>query len=257
MKYFLYTFLFVMISCSVPSKKSEIKTEIETEIETETTEEKIPEAVIEKEEIIEKVKHQLIVVLKNPNSINNVKSLVQNSGLTWNETAYDTDVAKIGIVEIPTEKIDFWKNKLQESNEFSTIEKHSDEALTTLINKEKNILLRIQKTPCFGDCPVYTLSIDKKGNVIYNGSDYVLEKGIREFTLTETQLENITKTLVKKDFSEFKKVYDNPEISDLASTFIAHNGKQIEIRLWNNIPDELIEVHEYVEGILLDKKFFK
>ena len=253
MKYFLYTFLFVMISCSVPSKKSETKTEIETE----TIEEKIPEPVIEKEEIIEKIKHQLIVVLKNPNSINDVKSLVQNSGLTWNKTAYDTDVTKIGVIEVPVEKIDFWKNKLQESNEFSTIEKHSNETLTALINKEKNVLLRIQKTPCFGDCAVYTLSIDKKGNVIYNGNQYVLEKGIREFTLTDTQLENITKTLAKKDFSEFKKVYDNPEISDLASTFIAHNGKQIEIRLWNNIPDELIEVHEYVEGILLDKKFFE
>lgn len=253
MKYFLYTFLFVMISCSVPSKKSEIKTEIETEI----TEEKTSEPVIEKEEIIEKIKHQLIVVLKNPNSINDVKSLVQNSGLKWNETAYDTDVTKIGVIEVPAEKIDFWKNKLQESNEFSTIEKHSDETLTALINKEKNVLLRIQKTPCFGDCAVYTLSIDKKGNVTYNGSAYVLEKGIREFTLTDAQLENITKTLAKKDFSEFKKVYDNPNISDLPSTFIAHNGKQIQIRLWNNIPDELIEVHEYVEGILLDKKFFE
>ena len=44
---------------------------------------------------------------------------------------------------------------------------------------------------------------------------------------------------------------------DLPSTFITHKDKQVQIRLWKGIPKNLVDVHEYVQGILLDKKFFE
>ncbi|CAM1363203.1 conserved hypothetical protein [Tenacibaculum sediminilitoris] len=250
MKYFLYSFLALGISCSIPKKKSETKV-------TEP---------IEKETIIEEVKdvakpvapqNKLIIVLKNTKSINDVKSLIKNSGLTWSETPYDTEATKIGIVEVPEGKRDFWINKLQESGEFRLVESNSKEKLSDIISEEKNNLLRITKTQCFGDCPVYTVAIDKEGNVVYNGIEYVLEKGIRKFTLSEKQLQELTSKLNKKDFSSFKKVYDNPKVLDLASTYIVHDGKQVTIRLWKNIPEELVEIHEYVDGLLFDKKFFE
>ncbi|CAM1339665.1 DUF6438 domain-containing protein [Tenacibaculum aestuarii] len=248
MKYLLYSFLVLGISCSIPKKSSETKLAEPTEKEI-TIEEEVTKPTISQNE--------LIVVLKNAKSIDDVKSLIKNSGLTWSKMAYETDASKISIIEVPEGKREFWINKLQESGEFRLIDANTEEKLTNIISEEKNNLLRIIKTPCFGDCPVYSVSIDKEGNVVYNGMEYVLVKGIQKFTLSKEQLQELNDKLTKKDFASFKDVYSNPKIPDLSSTYIVHDGKQVLIRLWKDIPDELIDVHEYIDGILLEKKFFE
>ncbi|MGG6230800.1 DUF6438 domain-containing protein [Tenacibaculum sp. SDUM215027] len=250
MRYLLYSFLALGISCGIPKKNSETK----------VTEPTVKETIIEEEEEVAKPvapQNELIVVLKNAKSIDDVKSLIKNSGLTWSKMAYETDASKIAIVEVPEGKREFWINKLQESGEFRSVNSNSEENLTDIISEEKNNLLRIIKTQCFGDCPVYTVSIDKEGNVVYNGVKYVLVEGIQKFTLSEKQLQELNEKLDKKKFKSFKDVYNNPKIPDLSSTYIVHDGKQILIRLWKDIPDELIDVHEYIDGILLDKKFIE
>ncbi|MDO6744801.1 DUF6438 domain-containing protein [Tenacibaculum soleae] len=245
MKYLLFTFFALLLACNVPKK----------EIEKKTNTPKKEKTIIVKEPNL--IKNELIVVFKNPKKIEDAKSLLKNSGLTFHKMAYDKQISKIGIVTVPEEKRTFWLDKLQKTNAFKEVAINTKTTLNNLIEKEENTLISIRKTPCFGDCAVYTLTIDKKGNVIYNGIEYVLEKGVRKFTLSETAFEKLTKMLAKKDFNEFKDVYDDPKITDLPSTYITSNGKQIQIRLWNGIPDELIEVHEYLEGILLEKRFFE
>lgn len=249
MKHVLYSFLALGISCGVPKKSSETNL-------TEPTEKEI---IVEEKKATKPVapQNELIIVLNNAKSIDDVKSLVKNSGLTWDKMAFETDASKIGIVKVPEGKREFWVGKLQESGEFRTVDINTEEKLAKIISEEKNSLLRIRKTPCFGECPTYSVSIDKDGNVVYNGIDYVLVKGTQSFTLTDNQLQELSEKLNKKDFASFKEVYDNPKVLDLGSTYIIHNGKQIQIRLWNNIPDELIDINEYVADILFDKKFIE
>ncbi len=248
MKYLLYSFLALGISCGIPKKSSKNKLAEPTEKEV-TIEEEVTKPTISQNE--------LIVVLKNAQSIDDVKSLIKNSGLTWRKMAYETDASKIGIVEVPKGKRDFWIDKLQESGEFRLIDANTEEKLTNIISEEKNNLLRITKTQCFGDCPIYTIYIDKEGNVVYKGIDYVLEKGTKMFTLTNNQLQELTNKLNKANFTSFKTAYDNPNVLDLGSTFITHNGKQVQIRLWKNIPDALIDINEYIADILFEKKFIE
>ena len=247
MKYLLVLLFALILACNVPKKeqKKEVKP-IEKEI--------VVEKAIEKPKIAE---NELIVVFKNPKKIEDAKSLLKNSGLTFRKMAYNKSTSKIGVIAVPEGKRAFWLDKLQKTNAFRLIDINTKETLSELISKEENILISIRKTPCFGDCAVYNVTIDKSGNVSYNGIKYVLEKGIHEFTLTTNELEQLTKMLAKKDFNEFKDTYDDPRITDLASTYIVSNGKQIQIRLWNGIPDELIDIHEYIEGLLLDKKLFE
>ncbi|WGH76592.1 DUF6438 domain-containing protein [Tenacibaculum tangerinum] len=246
MKYLFYAFLALLSMCNTPKSS-----------ENESAEPPLKEITPEKVVMPATTENELIVVLKNTDNINEVKELIRNSGLTWNNTPYNTEATTIGIIKVPDGKRDFWKNKLQESNEFRFIEKNTEEKLTDLISEEKNNLLRITKTPCFGDCPVYTVAIDKEGNVVYNGIQYVLVQGAQEFKLSKEQLQELNDKLLKKEFSSFKKVYDNPEVLDLGSTYIVYDGKQVTVRLWKDIPKELIDIHEYVDGILYDKKFFE
>ena len=108
------------------------------------------------------------------------------------------------------------------------------------------MLLTLLKTPCFGDCPVYDAYIDKDGNVYYHGLEYVTEVGVRTFKITDEELKELNSILAKKDFDSFAGTYDNPEMTDLPSTFILDKKKEVKIRLWKDIPDALIELQEAI-----------
>ncbi|CAL2091439.1 conserved exported hypothetical protein [Tenacibaculum sp. 190524A05c] len=235
--------LLFAFSCGAPKDKSSS--------DQKTTEQKVKETIKEP-------KNEIIAVLKNPKSINDVKALIKNSGLKWKPMAMDDESSKIAVIEIPDGKFDFWIERLNNSREFRTVKINSIATTKELIEREKNNLISLRKTKCFGDCPSYTIYIAKDGNASYEGKEFVLEKGTKEFKLSEKELNHINALLTKKDFSSFKDVYDNPRIMDLPSTFVVHNGKQIQIRLWNDdVPEVLMELNEYIEGILLEKKFFE
>ncbi|CAM1348571.1 MULTISPECIES: DUF6438 domain-containing protein [Tenacibaculum] len=251
MKYLLSSIFLLILNCSSPKKTVPAKEEIKEA--TENVETKKTKKIT----VTETNNNELIVVLKNSKSSNDVKSLVKNSGLTWSKTAYDTKTTAIGIITVPNDQQDIWIKRLQETGEFRFIAKNSTKTLNNLIEKEKNTLISLRKTACFGDCPEFDFSIDKDGNALYNGIKSVTVKGIHKFKLTEKEFKTLKEKLSKKSFESFNDVYDNPRVMDLASTFITYENKQIKIRLWNDIPDELIDIHEYIEGLLLEKKFYE
>lgn len=255
MKYFLTLSLLLAFTCSTPKKESvTTKPAKETPTETPVTTEEAT-----KEEVPIPVKNynkELIVVLKDATN-KEALELLKNSSLQWEDANYDSKVTKIGIVTLPDEDRDTWIERLQQTGEFKFIGKNGKEALEKVITKENNILISLRKTACFGDCPVYEVSIDKDGNVTYNGLQYVLKEGIHEFKLTEEELKTLNDKLAKKDFASFNNSYDDPEVMDLASTYMIHGNKQIHIRLWKDIPEELIEIHEYIGDLLYNRKYFE
>lgn len=243
------TLLFVLAfaSCNVTQKNTNTTTKT-VENQTKKEEIKTPEKNIENE---------LILVLKNPDNVKDTKALITNSGLSWDKLLFDQKDLKIAQITVPEDKVDFWIERLQQSQVFKSVEKNQVVTLNSIKKEHENKLISIEKTPCFGDCPVYEVSINKDGKVTYNGIKYVDVAGKQEFDLTEKEFKQLKEKLAKKDFSEFKKEYTNPRIADLPSTYITHAGKQIHIRLWKDIPDELVDIHEYIEGLLLSKKYFK
>ncbi len=249
MKLWYLSLFLSVLSCNFPKRDSSGK---ENKKETNSTEKVVINPVVPV------YKNQLAVVLKNPENIESVEAYITNSGLKWTKMAFDDGESKIAIIEVPDGKSDFWLNRLTASNQFKEVKVNDKNVIDELIKKEKNTLISLRKTSCFGDCPTYELLIDKKGNATYNGKEYVLKKGVERFKLTNIELETMTKKLQKKEFSSYKDVYDNPGIMDLSSTYILHGGKQVQIRLWNDdVPVELMDLHEYIEGILLEKKFFE
>lgn len=245
MKLIYMTILLLALSCGTSKEKTS-----DTETKTEQNS--------AKETVSEEPTNQLIVVLNNPKSIDNVKALVTNSGLKWKKMVMDTETSKIAVIETPDGKLDFWTERLQNSQEFRTIKVNSSSTVKKLVEREENTLVAIRKTKCMGDCPSYDVYIDKKGNVSFEGKEFVLVKGTKEFTLSDKELNTINELLNKKEFSSYKDVYDNPRIMDLPSTFLVHDGKQVQVRLWNDdVPEELMELNEYIEGILLEKKLFE
>ncbi len=264
---YLYLFAFLLLlNCDLFNKK-ESKENPTTETTTESVEETMTneeasatEEIVEEETVKEvpvKTESELVVVLNDANKIADIKELIKNSGLKWDKLLLDTEADKIAVVKVPIEKTDFWINRLGTSEEFKEVALSDAETVTKIIDNIKNTLVRLRKTPCFGDCPIYEMTIDKEGNVVFNGIKFVPEVGKKTFVLTEEELKTISEKLNSKDFSTYEKIYDNPKIMDLPSTYIAHNGKQVQIRVWKDAPATLIDLHEYLEGILLAKKIIE
>lgn len=246
MKYLYLSILLLALTCDGPKSDSQAK-EVIKETSVTEAEKQMPKIEDEK----------LLVVLKNPNNLEDVKALIKNSGLTWDAMVFENKTNKIGIVKVPGDKKEFWLNSLKNSGEFKSVDINKKETLDALIKKAKTAFFTFRKTECFGDCPVYDVIIDAEGNVTYKGLKYVTEIGERKFTLTEEEFTTLKEKLGSNNFSEYKKVYDDPNLMDLPSTFITHKDEQVQIRLWKEIPKDLINVHEYVQGLLLDKKFFE
>ena len=146
---------------------------------------------------------------------------------------------------------------MHESNVFEHVDVGNEEIIMKLKNDLQNRLISIKKTACFGDCPVYDFYINKDGKAYFNGKENVVKSGKHEFELSEKELQSLLSKIKQSDFSKFKDSYDNPRITDLASTYIFCDGKQVKIRLWQNIPDDLTDIHEYATEFLYEKKFLE
>ncbi|SEB35079.1 hypothetical protein SAMN04489761_0019 [Tenacibaculum sp. MAR_2009_124] len=256
MKYILFFTLLLVLSCDSPKKekKKEIPAPVEEVIKaTEEEDIKVEKTVVP----VKDYSKELVVVLKYAQNSDEALSLLKNSSLQWKDSNYDSKVTKIGVVTLPDTDRQTWIQRLKESGAFKLVSKNEEGAIDNAIIEEEKILITLSKTACFGDCPVYEVTIDKNGNLVFNGIQYVKEEGIQTFKLSENELKTLKNKLDKKDFNNFKNVYDDPEIMDLASTYITYNNKQVKIRLWKDLPDELIEVHEYIGDLLYKRKFLE
>lgn len=248
MKYISLCILFLAMTCGAPKKD---KVEIIEEVQ--------PEKLTNTPDPIKKTKedNQLVVILNNPKKVEDAKALITNSGLTWSHLDLEAKGIVSALITIPTDKKDFWKQRLQESKVFESVNNATEETILTLKSELQNRLISIKKTACFGDCPVYEFYISKDGKAFFNGKEHVLKSGKHEFNLSQKELKALVEKIKKSNFTEFEDTYDNPRITDLASTYIFCDGKQVQIRLWQNIPERLIDIHEYATEFLYDKKFLE
>jgi len=85
-------------------------------------------------------------------------------------------------------------------------------------NSTKDILISMEKTACYGNCPVYTLVILSDGTVVFNSPMYFakedtknIQKSLRPIVskITETQLKQIIEAIEKADYFSLKDKYKN------------------------------------------------
>lgn len=206
---------------------------------------------------IEASKNELIVVLKNPNKVDDAKALITNSGLKWDQLLFDQKDLKIALIKVPEEKRDFWLKRLQQSGTFSSVELNQKGNFLNIKNQAENTFVKIRKTACFGRCPVYEFTIFKDGTALFDGLQYVNKTGKHKLKLNKDEFTKLQELLSKTAFYKYKDSYNNPRITDLPSVYITHQGKQVQIRIWENVPDELKTAEKYIEQLVKDHNFTK
>lgn len=118
------------------------------------------------------------------------------------------------------------QSKAVEKETVDVIEKES----TPFIEQAKKDLpdsleVRLQRTACFGRCPIYTLSFYKDGTVIYKGEKWVEKEGLYKGRVSESNLNNIIRKAKEIGFYEMDNQYDSEYVTDLPSTITTLKGE--------------------------------
>ena len=111
---------------------------------------------------------------------------------------------------------------------------------------EKELIISLQRTACFGTCPIYKIEIFSDGSGIYTGTRFVKNIGITKFYLSETQINLILTQAEAIGFTNMKDEYSEP-ISDLPTTFIQIKDKKI--RDYTGAPKTLTKLESLIDQL--------
>lgn len=111
------------------------------------------------------------------------------------------------------------------------------------------VIVNIERTPCFGKCPVYTLSIMSNKTVRYEGLENVSSKGAHTFKLPSYKYRKIIQKLENLPFQDYEEEY-GATIRDLPKTIITYKDKKVTF-IRSKAPVELVRWVEFVEKDIL------
>jgi hypothetical protein len=77
-------------------------------------------------------------------------------------------------------------------------------------------LITLERQPCFGFCPVYTLSIHGDGRVEYNGTDNVEVPGPQTSTIDPAAVQTLGDGMTEAGYFDFEDAYLNQDVTDNA-----------------------------------------
>ncbi|WP_299665557.1 DUF6438 domain-containing protein [uncultured Polaribacter sp.] len=246
MKLYFLLFFLVVLTCSQSKNEPSVKNSKKNEL-----------IIEDLDALKENNFKELILVLKNPKEISDIKEILIENNLTISNLIANKKTYKAAIISVPSDNFDFWNNKLKKTNLFSTITLNTEAVLNSVKNLAENTLINVIKTSCFGDCPVFEVTFFKNGEVQFFGKEFVLVEGATTFTLEKSELKKLNDMFEKTMFKDFEDAKETDAVKDFSDTFITYNDEQIKIILWRNIPDEIAYAYDYIEELLLKEKLIE
>jgi len=110
---------------------------------------------------------------------------------------------------------------------------------------------KMEKTPCYGTCPIYQVEVFANGRTRLNGKRFLQWIGTHETVLAPDSLFWLYSLLENANLFQYEDRYDNPGITDVPSTIITYsgNGKKKTIFMRSYVPEALreldIQLHDF------------
>jgi len=111
-------------------------------------------------------------------------------------------------------------------------------------------VVRMERDPCFGPCPIYEVTIHGNGSVYYEGTAYVQGIGKKELLIPQEDVRALIDEIYKAKFFLLKNNYDAP-ITDLptTTTTVTVNGKTKSVRNYYGAPQRLITLENKIDEL--------
>lgn len=112
-------------------------------------------------------------------------------------------------------------------------------------------VIELKKEPCFGDCPVYTLTFYENGIVQYLGKENVSKQGTHLKKMNINDLRKLVKTFEEANFFDFNNMYraEYPDLQTVAITFNHDGRSKTVIGKSEGRPDALLELEAKLDAI--------
>ncbi len=129
------------------------------------------------------------------------------------------------------------------------VSKNRSEQKTKEVNKE--LIISLERTPCYGTCPIYKMEIFSDGSAFYHGERFVDKMGDFQFTVSKETINYILKRAEEIGFFEMEDKYTG-NITDLPKTitFIKSEKAEKKIIDYYNAPKILKEFESLVDGCI-------
>jgi len=90
-----------------------------------------------------------------------------------------------------------------------------------------NVAITLERTACFGTCPIYTITIYENGDVVYDGKNFVEVMGEQKSQIDPAIVVQMVKSFEDAGYFDWKEAYDKYTITDLPSviTSVTQDGK--------------------------------
>lgn len=123
--------------------------------------------------------------------------------------------------------------------------------------ENQSFYLSMEKTPCFGKCPVYTLGVNEKGELNLNAKRFNDLSGEFEALLSDAELNSLVAHMQALEWSSYEQEYLTG-YSDLPSTvltFISQGDTTFVRYESDKAPQELMDVATQLENWKEEKKW--
>ena len=104
----------------------------------------------------------------------------------------------------------------------------------------EDFVIRLERTACYGRCPVYSVTIDAKGNVTYDGTQFVRVVGRQTDRIPVSRVAALVETVDRIRFFDLDDKYSQL-ITDLPTTFVTvtRHGRSKRIEDYFGAPQSL------------------
>ena len=133
---------------------------------------------------------------------------------------------------------------------------------TLIPNDLKDVTITLERTACFGVCPVYKLSIHGDGTVIYEGIRFVSIEGTIKTTIGEDKIKQLVSEFQGIDYFSLEDSYEERNATDMPSAFtsLTIDGNKKTVKHYHgdfSAPKELTELESKIDEIVNSNQWIK
>lgn len=144
------------------------------------------------------------------------------------------------------------------STKEATSSNSDNNSAKTQVQTEPQMLASINRTACFGQCPMYKATFFDNGEVRYVGKRFVENVGTYKALIDAEQVEEIQSKINEFDYYSLDSIYPTP-ISDFPSciTEVNLDGNYKRVVNRQNPPRNLKAFERYLDGLLAGRPLEK
>ena len=158
------------------------------------------------------------------------------------KTSKDATNPKDMVTEVPTEESEIVTSEIPSTSQDPT--------------NGRTFFASIERTPCFGRCPTYTMKIYSDGFIEYNGKRDVDMIGAYTTTISSEQMDAILEKAKEIKFFEMDDSYDGM-ITDLPSTTtkIVMNDTEKSVYRRHGYPKRILTLEQLFDDLLKSERW--